>query len=106
MSVESFFQAKLIRKLSRLFPGCYILKNDPNYMQGFPDLTIFFKDKWAVLEVKRTADSIHEPNQDFYVADLNRMSFAAFIFPENEEEVLHDLQQAFEPGRPARILKR
>jgi len=31
------------------------------------------------------------------------MSFAAFIYPENEAEVLHALQRAFEHRRPTRI---
>jgi hypothetical protein len=34
------------------------------------------------------------------------MSFAAFIFPENEEDVLNDLQHALTARRPARFPKR
>lgn len=98
---ENTFQAKLIKKLEKLFPGCVILKNDAGYLQGFPDLTIFYKNRWAVLECKKNASAEHQPNQDYYVEMLNGMSFGRFIFPENEEEVLRDLQQAFGVRRKA-----
>ena len=78
-----------------MFPGCVITKLDPNDIQGIPDLLILWKDRWAVLECKRSHDATHRPNQDYYVALLNDMSFSSFIFPENKEAVLHELQQAF-----------
>ncbi len=92
---ESQFQANLIKKLKGLFPGCYVLKNDPNYIQGIPDLTILFGGKWATLEVKRERGAPYRPNQNYHVDNMNNMSFSAFIFPENEEEVLNELQQTF-----------
>ena len=93
--LESDFQAKLIAELKQRFPGCVVLKNDPGYLQGFPDLTVFYKDKWATLECKKSARSKKQPNQEFYVGYLNGLSFSRFIYPENKEEVLNDLQQAF-----------
>lgn len=102
---ENQYQAKLIRKLERLFPGCVIIKNDSGYCQGLPDLTVLYGDKWATLEVKRAAAASVQPNQDYYVQQLSEMSFAAFIYPENEEEVLSALQQAFETPRRARVSK-
>lgn len=93
--LESKFQAKLIKELKMIFPGCIILKNDPDYLQGFPDLTILWNDKWAVLECKRSEDSPHRPNQDYYIDICDEMSYARFIYPENKEEVLDELQQAF-----------
>ncbi len=92
--VESEFQSKLIRELKERFPGCIVLKNDADYIQGIPDLLILHNNKWASLEVKRSESAKHRPNQDYYVAKMNSMSFAAFIFPENKEDVLHDLEQA------------
>lgn len=93
--LESKFQAELIRDIKETFPGCIVLKNDPNYLQGVPDLTIFWKDKWATLEVKKSANASHQPNQDYYVSVMDYMSFSKFIYPENKEEVLDELQQSF-----------
>ena len=92
---ESDFQTKLIEKLQDKFPDSIILKNDETYCQGIPDLSIFYKKHWAMLEVKRNKNAVRRPNQDFYVSKANEMSFARFIYPENEEEVLNDLEQAF-----------
>jgi Holliday junction resolvase-like predicted endonuclease len=100
---ENAYQARLIKKLYRLFPGCEILKNDSGYRQGLLDLTILFEDMWAALEVKAHAGAKEQPNQDYFVEKFNRMSFAAFIFPENKEEVLAALQEAFSSRRPARV---
>lgn len=96
---EAQYQSKLIRKLKRLFPGCEINKMDSSYQQGFPDLLILWKDRWAILEVKASANAERQPNQDYYIERLGSMSFAAYIYPENEKEVLNALQQAFEPPR-------
>lgn len=96
---ENAYQAKLIKKLQKLLPGCIIQKNDANYRQGFPDLTIFYGDRWAALEVKDHANAPTQPNQPYYVEKLNEMSYAAFIYPENESEVLSELQRALTSGR-------
>jgi hypothetical protein len=93
--LESRYQAQLIKRLRALFPGCVILKNDTDYLQGIPDLLVLWGNFWAMLEVKNRADASQQPNQDYYVDLLDGMSFAAFIYPENEEEVLRDLKQAF-----------
>lgn len=93
--LESQFQSKLIKKLKKIFPGCLVMKTDPTYIQGLPDLLILFNDRWAVLECKKSGTASHRPNQDYYVDRMDEMSFARFIYPENEEEILHDLQQAF-----------
>lgn len=97
--LESRYQALLIKRLGVLFPGCVILKNDTDYLQGFPDLTILWRRYWAVLEVKPRITAPYEPNQEWYIETLDNMSFSAMICPENEEEVLHDLAEAFGAGR-------
>lgn len=93
--LESKYQKELIRKLQDIFVGCIVVKNDPNYIQGIPDLLILYKDKWAALECKRNGKASHRPNQDYYVSKMEEMSFAAFIFPENEEFVLNRLKRYF-----------
>ena len=104
--LESTYQAGLIRRLHRMFPGCIVLKNDTSYQQGIPDLLILFNDRWALLEVKRAHDSDEEPNQRYFIEKADAMSFGAFIFPENEQDVLHDLQLAFQVSRRARVSQR
>ena len=92
--LERDFQAKLIKELKVMFKGCIIVKNDPNYIQGIPDLLILYNDRWAALEVKKSATAHYQPNQEYYVDLMDQMSFAAFIYPENKEEILYELQQA------------
>lgn len=104
--LERVYQAKLIKKLRDLFPGCVILKNDSSYLQGILDLTILYRDRWAMLEVKADADSPLQPNQGYYAEMLNEMSFAAFIHPSNEQDVLSALQQALEPCGNSRVPRR
>lgn len=92
---ENKFQHDLIKELKEMFPGCLVVKNDPNYIQGIPDLLVLYNDKWAMLEVKKTKNAKHRPNQDYYVETLDAMSFASFIFPENKEDILRELSKYF-----------
>lgn len=91
---ENKFQSDLIKELKMIFPGCVVIKNDPNYIQGIPDLLILFNDRWAALECKKEKKSKHRPNQDFYISQMNNMSYASFIYPENKEDVINELQSA------------
>ena len=93
--LERAFQSRLIRRIKRDLPGCIVLKNDPSRKQGFPDLTVLYKKKWAVLECKRSENEHKQPNQKHYVEKLNRMGYSSFIFPENKDDVLKDLDKAF-----------
>ena len=93
--LEMDFQAELISELKLIFPGCIVLKLDSSYIQGIPDLLILFGTKWATLECKRSLSSRRQPNQEYYVGMMNSMSFSRFICPENKEDVLDELQQAF-----------
>lgn len=100
---ETAYQLDLIKRIRDRFPDCTILKNDPSFMQGIPDLIILHGDRWGMLEVKRRPTSPTRPNQAYFVDKFNEMSFAAFINPDNEEEVLNDLQSALEPEGPSRV---
>ena len=101
--LESKFQAGLVKELKERFPGCIVMKNDANYIQGIPDLTILYNKRWAMLETKQSGKASHRPNQDYYIRQCDEMSFARFISPENKEEVLDELQQALQPHRKARL---
>lgn len=103
--LESKFQADLIKELKSIFKGCLVTKLDSGHIQGIPDLLILYKNRWAILECKKSANAKHQPNQDYYVDMLDRMSFSRFIYPENKEEVLNELCEAFQPRRKARSVR-
>lgn len=101
---ESRFQRKLKEEIVERLPGAVVLKNDPSHFQGVPDLTVLWKDRWALLEVKESKKASHRPNQDLYVEQFNKMSFSRIIFPENKEEVLDEMERSFKyPRRRSRI---
>jgi hypothetical protein len=104
--LERDFQAKIIKKIEHLLPGCLILKNDSGYLQGILDLSIFYGPRWAMLEVKKSENEPFQPNQEYYIELMNRMSFAAVIYPSNEEEVLRALQLTLKPSRNTRVPRR
>ena len=93
---ESKFQRDLKKELKQMFPGCIVTKMDSGDIQAIPDLLILYKNKWATLENKRSANASKRPNQEYYVNKMNEMSFSRFIYPENKEEVLNDLRKTFE----------
>ena len=93
--LERDFQSKLIKEIKEKFPGCVVMKNDSSYIQGIPDLTVLYGNKWAMLEVKRSDTASHRPNQDYYVGKMDEMSFARFVSPETEETVLDEMEHAF-----------
>ena len=101
--LESDFQAQLIKKIKKLLDGAMVLKNDPNYIQGIPDLIVLYKDKWAFLEVKKSPKASHRPNQDYYVDYWGKFTYTAFINPENEEDILHEMEQALRPIKKTRV---
>lgn len=93
--LESTFKTNLINEIEDMFPGCMVLHLDPTECQGIPDLLVLYKNKWAVLEGKKSARATKRPNQDYYVDLMNDMSFASFIYPENKDEVLDELYLYF-----------
>lgn len=100
---ERDFQRNLIREIKDRFPGCIVLKNDPNYIQGIPDLLVLYEDRWAALEVKIDPKATQQRNQPYYIRRMNDMSYASFINPKNKEEVIYGMAQTFGVDRPALI---
>ena len=92
---ESRYQRSVIQRLEEFFPGCLIFKAPSEQIQGVPDLLILFNCTWAALEVKRSENEPPRPNQPYYVDLMNEMSYASFIYPENEERVFDDLHATF-----------
>lgn len=93
--LERDFQADLVKEIKKRFDGCIVTKLDSSLIQGIPDLLVLYKDRWATLECKKSSKATKRPNQEYYVKKMDEMSFSRFICPENKEEVLSDLQQAF-----------
>lgn len=93
--LEGKFKTELIKDIKAILPGSLVFHLDPQELQGIPDLIVLYQDKWAALEGKRYHRATLRPNQDYYVDLMNSMSFAAFIYPENKEEVLDALEFAF-----------
>jgi len=103
--LERDYRLKVIQKIRRMFPSAIFIKADTEFTPGVPDLLILYYDFWAAVEIKTSIMSRRRPrpNQEHYVEVMNDMSFSAFIYPENEEEVLLALQSAYESHRQARV---
>lgn len=91
--LESGFQDRLIKDIKNLFPGSMVFKMDQ--IQGIPDLLVLYKDKWFSLECKKGARAKRQPNQEYYVDLMNKMSFSRFVCPENKEDILDELRKTF-----------
>ena len=101
--LERDYQSGLVQRLYDQFPGCFVQKLDSSLTQGIPDLLVLWRYYWAVLEVKAYEGAPYQPNQQFYLQKLGEMSFAATIYPENEAEVLRELQEEFQTRWVARL---
>lgn len=95
--LENEYKRGLKKRIEERFSGCLVLKNDEQLVQGIFDMTILYGPYYAVLEVKRNESAPMRPNQDYYLERVIRMGGIAFvIYPENEEEVLDEIQRAFQ----------
>lgn len=94
--LEREYQSQLIKRIKLMFPGCFVLKNDSGYLPGVPDWIILANGRFAFLEIKRAEpkESDWQPNQQYYIRTLNQIGYAACIYPENEEEILREVQNA------------
>ena len=95
---ENQFQRTLVKEIRNHYNNeCIVTKLDSGYIQGIPDLLILHKDKWATLECQKSKNAHRQPNQQYYVDKMDKMSFSKFIYPENKEEVLNELYETLEP---------
>ena len=93
--LESDFEPEFIKELDRRMPGGMFIKGNSAMRQGFPDRMFLLEDHWAAFEIKRDPTAKKQPNQEHYVEQLNDMSYAAFVTPENYLEVIDEVQAAF-----------
>mgnify|MGYP003517679126 FL=1 len=94
---NKFQQDDVISKIKEMVPGCIVMKNDPTYIQGIPDITVIKGARCALLEVKRSANASHRPNQDYYVKLIrNQGGYASFVYPENVDTVLNETKRFLE----------
>lgn len=106
LTPEGRFKEAFHHRLLETFPGCTLIKNDEMMLQGVPDTLLLWGPYWAMLEFKASENAPHQPNQDYWIDTFNRMSFGAFVYPENAEEILHALQHAFRSRRTSRVSQR
>lgn len=104
--LEADYKPQLMQRIAQRFSRYGFVRfqhNDPNApeSQGIPDLTVYIGDWWCLLEVKRSEKSKKRPNQDYYIELYGSTTFASFICPENEEEVLNALERSLEARRQA-----
>lgn len=93
---ESQFKGELYNEIRERFPGSEVVPNDANYIQGFPDGTVLFPNgRYFLLEGKKTEKSSRRPNQEYYVEESPLSPNAAFVSPENKEEVLAELERRY-----------
>lgn len=97
--LENKYQAGLIKRIHLRIPDSIVIKNDPNLRQGIPDLTVLSGRRWGMLEVKASREAQLQPNQMYYVDLFHEMSYAAVIFPENEEIILNELARELQLRR-------
>lgn len=94
---EGRFKTELKKRMEVRFPGAIILKNDEQLCPGIFDLVILYGPWYAAVEVKRNGTAPYRPNQEYYLDLVQRMGGLAFtLYPENEEEVLDEIQRSFE----------
>lgn len=91
---ESKYRTGLIKRIKTRLPGAEVILNDPHYIQAIPDVLVLYNNHWAMLETKRDKDAPHRPNQDYYVSKYGQMAYAAFVFPENEEKILDEMERS------------
>lgn len=95
MLLESKFKKDTIRRISRKFSKLDLDFIDTSMYRSVPDTFIIAPYVWAALEFKRSEDAPQRPNQNHHIERLNRKGYASFVFPENVEEVLNDLEVLF-----------
>jgi len=97
--LEATFKARFIERLRCRLRGVDLDIIHNTTGNSKPDLIILGSPNWAALEFKKTARSKTRPNQPYHVERMNAKSYARFVYPTIEEEVLDELEELFTPSR-------
>ena len=89
------FLEEVQNRIDPLNKGFLFFLNASNAFRSFPDIVILGSHKWAALEFKKSKRASHQPNQEYYINKLNEIGYASFVYPENAEEILNDLEELF-----------
>lgn len=93
---ESEFRTKFLHDFKKLSPDIIIEFANANRRNGIPDVIIFYKKKHARLETKKSKDASKRQLQEYYIEYFNKQGiYAAFLMPENKEEVFNELRRYF-----------
>ncbi len=94
--LESKFKKRTERRIRKRLQRVkiYIVKSSTE-VRSAPDLFILGSGMWAALEFKKHKDADRQPNQEHIIDYLDNMSYATFVYPENVEGVLDDLEELF-----------
>lgn len=94
--LESQFRKEFLERLkARLYPVQIDVISTKPHNRSIPDDFIIGPRFWAALEYKKSANAPHRPNQDYHIERLNEIGYAAFVYPENGEEIIDDLERLF-----------
>ena len=90
---ENKFKDKIKKRLN-LFPNSYHFTKEAVSLRVIPDIIGCSNGKFFALEVKASRNSNKTEMQKHILEKIKRAgSFASFIYPENEEEVLTALYE-------------
>lgn len=95
MARESKLEKDFKEELKHRLPGSYFIKGNSAMRQGFPDRMVLHGSRWAALEFKADEKSDFQPNQEHYLEELGKMSFAAVVTPANYQKVIDEMESAF-----------
>jgi hypothetical protein len=94
--LESEFKKQAKKRIIERFPNLDLDFIDGNTNdRSMPDTFVLGPWSWAALEFKRSAFAPLRPNQGYHIRRLNKKGYAKFVYPENLEEVLDDLERIF-----------
>ncbi len=92
--LENLFKKYVKKRIIDRFPNLDLDFITPTN-RSMPDMIIIAPIVWAALEFKRSEGASLRPNQDYHIMRLNEKGYATFVFPENVEEVLDELEILF-----------